>query len=105
MFKTLLKKQLLEINSYLFQNRKTGKLRDKKGIVLCVALYIALFLYFGVSCFFSVGTILCEPLVNAGFAWLYYSLISLLAVAVGLFTIVNGRAVAQGYSNFYYLTP
>lgn len=96
MFKTLLKKQLLEINSYLFQNRKTGKLRSKKGVVLCIALYVALFLYLGVSCFFSIGNVLGKPLIESGFAWLYFAIVGLLSIAVGIF-----GSVFNTYASLY----
>ena len=38
MIKTLLKKQMMESFSWLYQNRKTGKNRDTKGIITYVIL-------------------------------------------------------------------
>ena len=95
MFKALLKKQLLEINSYLFQNRRTGKLRDKKGVALCVTLYCALFLYLGVASFFSVGR-LCEPLTANGSGWLYFAIVFSVSLAVGVF-----GSVFNTYASLY----
>ena len=39
MLKALLKKQLLELNTAYFMDRKTGKMRSKKGIIGFTALY------------------------------------------------------------------
>ena len=49
MFKALLKKQLTEINSYLFQNKRTGVLYGKRKIALVTCLYALLFAAIGVS--------------------------------------------------------
>ena len=43
MLKALLKKQLLEMNTFYFQDRKTGKRRSKGKTVGMVILYIAIF--------------------------------------------------------------
>lgn len=95
MFKALLKKQLLEINSYLFQNKKTGKLYSKGKIALFVALYGLLFAFIGVSCFFAVGG-LCKALSEAGLSWLYFALVGLGSLAVGVF-----GSVFNTYASLY----
>ena len=43
MTKILMKKQLMEVFAWIFQNKKTGKNRDKKGIITYAAIYIAIF--------------------------------------------------------------
>ena len=43
MMKALFKKQMLEVFSWLYKNRKTGKHRSVKGIVGNVVLYLFLF--------------------------------------------------------------
>ena len=43
MIKALLKKQLLEVFSWLYVDKKSGKSRSKNGIILYVLLYVVLF--------------------------------------------------------------
>ena len=95
MFKALVKKQLLEINSYLFQNRKTGKLRSKGKTALVLCLYGLMFSLVGVSFFFMLGK-LCEPFAEANLAWLYFAFVALLSLAVGLF-----GSVFSTYASLY----
>ena len=45
MTKALLKKQLLEIFSWLYVDRKSGKKRSRGKTALCSSLYGVLFLY------------------------------------------------------------
>lgn len=84
MIRALFKKQMMEVFSWIFYDRKAGKTRSKKGIIGYVILYLALFAFLGVI-FFTFATMLCEPLAEAGFAWLYFALMGLLAVALGVF--------------------
>ena len=51
MIKTLLKKQMMESFSWIYQNRKTGKNRDTKGIIAYVILYLYVFGFLGVVFF------------------------------------------------------
>ena len=43
MTKILIKKQLMEVFSWIYQDKKTGKNRDKKGLLLYVFFYVFLF--------------------------------------------------------------
>ena len=95
MFKALLKKQLLEINSYLFQNRKTGKLRGKGKTALVLCLYTLLLAAIGASFFLMLGK-LCKPFAEANIAWLYFSIVALLSLAVGIF-----GSVFSTYASLY----
>lgn len=84
MLKALFKKQMLEMNAWLFQDKKTGKRRSKGGIVGYALLYLFVFgvLFF---MFYNVASMLCEPLVRAGMGWLYLSIMGLMAVLLGVF--------------------
>lgn len=95
MIKALLKKQLLEVFSWLYVDKKSGKSRSKNGIILYVLLYVVLFCFLG-GMFFTMALPLCEPLVSAGLGWLYFALMSLMAIAFGVF-----GSVFSTYSSMY----
>ncbi len=83
MTKALIKKQLLEMISFLFRGKKGGKPRSK----LSMLLYALLFLYaFGAMffVFYMMMSSICEPLLSAGMGWLYYALGGLMATAFGV---------------------
>lgn len=84
MTKALFKKQMMEVFAWLFKDRKTGKLRGKSGIVGYVVLYIILFGSLG-SMFYGAAYMLCAPLVAAGVGWLYWCLMGLLTIVLGVF--------------------
>ncbi|MGN0630064.1 MAG: hypothetical protein ACI4JN_01940 [Ruminococcus sp.] len=84
MIKALLKKQLMESFSWLYFNRKNGKKRDAKGIAVYSLMYAFIFGILGYI-FFQMSLILCEPLCGAGYGWLYFSIVSLVAVFLGVF--------------------
>ena len=75
MIKTLLKKQMMESFSWIYQNRKTGKNRDTKGIIAYVILYLYVFGFLGVV-FFQLAYALCAPLVSLNLGWMYFALIA-----------------------------
>lgn len=84
MTKTLIKKQMLEVFAWIYQDRKTGKNRDKKGIAAYAVLYLFVFGLLGFI-FYKMADVLCEPLVQAGFGWLYMALMGVTGVALGVF--------------------
>ena len=84
MLKSLLKKQFMEVNTWLLQNKKTGKRRSNINIAMLIVAYTVLFLCLGMI-FFGTGYMLCEPLVFAGLGWLYFSIMGLMAVMLGVF--------------------
>lgn len=95
MLKALFKKQLMEIGSYFFQDRKTGKNRSKSGIIGYSLLYAVTCVFlFGV--FFYVGKMLCAPLVTIGMGWLYHAIMCLMSLALGVF-----GSVFNTYSTLY----
>ncbi len=95
MTRALLKKQMLEVFSWLYRDRKSGKIRSKGSIALYALLYLFLFGMLA-SVFFSAATMLCEPLVQSGLTWLYFALMGLISIALGAF-----GSVFNTYSSLY----
>lgn len=95
MTKALLKKQLLEVFSWLFQDRKTGKARTARNAALYILLYIFVFGCLG-SVFYMAADTLCEPLVAIGMGWLYWCVMGLLTLFLGVF-----GSVFTTYSSLY----
>lgn len=95
MTKALFKKQIMEVFSWVYFDRKNGKTRSKGGIIGYAALYLLLFGFLGVF-FFQMAKMLCKPLSDAGFGWLYFALMGLIAVVMGVF-----GSVFNTYSSLY----
>ena len=95
MTKALLKKQLLEVFSWLYRDRKTGKNRSKGGIALYALLYLMLFGLLA-AMFFAMAMMLCAPLAQAGLTWLYFALTGMVSIALGAF-----GSVFNTYSSLY----
>ena len=84
MTKALFKKQMMEIFSFLFHDKKTGKKRSKGSLVGYGALFLYLFGFLGVA-FYKISESLCAPLADAGLLWLYVAIMSLISAALGVF--------------------
>lgn len=95
MIKALFKKQMLEVFSWVYFDRKNGKNRSKSGIIGYAALYLFIFGFLGVF-FFQMAKTLCKPLSDAGLGWLYFALMGLIAVAMGVF-----GSIFNTYSSLY----
>ena len=95
MLKALVKKQFRELFQSYFQNRKTGKARSRGGIIGMFILFVFIMLFlclvFGIVAFSLAMTLL--PL---GLDWLYFSLMSLIALFLGVF-----GSVFNTYSSLY----
>lgn len=84
MLKALLKKQFLELNQFYFQNKKTGKHRSRAGVIGMVAVYALIFL--GLAAAIGVLAVtFAEVLLPMGLDWLYFAMLGLLAVFLGVF--------------------
>lgn len=84
MLKALFRKQMMELNTWLYQDKKTGKRRSTSGLIMYIILYLFIFgMMFGI--FAGLGIMLCKPMVDAGVAWLYFSMMGLVAVTLGVF--------------------
>lgn len=95
MTRALFKKQMMEVFSWLYKDRKTGKMRSARGIAVYALLYLLLFGCLG-SAFYACANMLCQPLVAAGMGWLYWCLMGLLTVFLGVF-----GSVFTTYSTIY----
>lgn len=84
MLKTLLKKQFLELNTFYFQNRKTGKMRSKGGIIGMIVLFIFVFASVGFA-FYGMGILLADTFIGMGLDWLYFAIMGTVAVFLGVF--------------------
>lgn len=82
MFKALLSKQLREVFSSYNVNRKTGKKRSKAGTAAFSALYIFLLFLVGVM-FYALAHLLGSALLPSRTAWLYYSIMGIMAILFG----------------------
>lgn len=83
MTRVLLKKQLQEIFSFLFLDRKSGKSRSVRGMLGFAALYVFLFASLGVM-FWGMAEFLCEPMVQMGLGWFYMMCMALIALVFGV---------------------
>lgn len=95
MTKALLKKQMLEVFSWVYQNKKSGKNRSVKGIAGYVLLYLLIFGFIGVI-FYIVADMLCEPLVSVELGWIYFDVMGLVALFLGVF-----GSVFNTYASLY----
>ncbi len=84
MFKTLVKKQFLELNAFYFQDRKTGKRRSKGGIIAFIVLYALLFIFLGFT-FFGVAAMLGGAFFALNMNWLYFAFMGTISVFLGVF--------------------
>lgn len=85
MLRILLKKQLLEINRGFFYDQKKGKRRSRASSAAMIIAYLLLMVGILGGMFTYLSVRLCTPLVQAGMGWLYFTLCSLIAVALGVF--------------------
>lgn len=97
MLKTLVKKQMMEIFRSYFYNAKTNKKRSAAGIAGYILLFIVLMAGVVGGMFTGLSVSLCAPLAQAGMGWLYFALMSLLAVFLGAF-----GSVFNTYSGLYF---
>lgn len=95
MTKALFKKQMMEVFAWIYRDRKSGKNRTGRGIVLYSGLYVVVFGFLGVM-FFMVADMLCEPLAAVGYGWLFFALMGLMSVALGVF-----GSVFNTYASLY----
>lgn len=95
MTKVLLKKQMMEVFSWIYRDKKTETNRSKNGIIGFILLYLLLFAFLG-SAFFMAASMLCEPLLSVNYGWLYFAIMGMISVAFGVF-----GSVFNTYASLY----
>lgn len=95
MTRALFRKQMLETFSWVYRNRKSGKRRGTKGIIGYALMYLLLFIFLG-AIFYAAGSAMCAPLLGAGVGWLYWCLMGLIGLFLGVF-----GSVFNTYSSLY----
>ncbi len=84
MFKTLLKKQLLELNASFFQNSKTGTKRSAASSVTIIVAFSLICVYMGVV-FFMMANDMCKSLFEVNLGWLYFAIMFGIGLMLGVF--------------------
>ena len=95
MTKTLFKKQMMELFSFFWQDKKKNKNRTGIRLIMSVLLYLGIFGMLAVM-FYFVADVLCEPLAAANMSWLYFSLTGIIGVIMGAF-----GSVFNTYASLY----
>ena len=95
MLKTLIKKQLLELNKSFFIDRKTGKGKSARSATFSIVLFILLMIFAigGMFCYMSYSM---RPLITYGMSWLYFAIMGATAALFGVF-----GSVFNTYSSLY----
>lgn len=84
MTRALLKKQLAEVFSWLYKDQKSGKLRNSRQTIAFGLLYLLIFGFLG-AIFFKLADTLCKALVSVNMGWLYWCLMGLVSIFLGVF--------------------
>ncbi len=96
MLKLLIKKQFSEMYAGLFFDQKKNKARTRGGTIAMIAMTVLLGLgVFGVM-MTMLSNAICGPLTQAGMGWLYFTIMGLMALLLG----VLGGAFAA-YTHLY----
>ena len=95
MLNTLIKKQYQECFRSYFVNPKTQKRRSKLGIAGMFVLFAVVMLFLA-AIFFGLSFLVGGELLSAGFDWLYFVLMGIMAVVLGTF-----GSVFNTYSTLY----
>lgn len=83
MFKSLVKTRIQMFLAAMFRSKKAGKRRTGAGVVGygILMLYVAACFLF---VFYMMADALCQPLVSVGLGWLYFALMGITALALGV---------------------
>lgn len=85
MLKVLLKKQMLEINRSFFYNPKEGKMRSKLASTVYIVFYVLLMVGIMGGIFTMLSLSMCSVFAEAKLGWLYFIIMSAIAIALGTF--------------------
>ena len=96
MLRVLLKKQMTEIFRSYFFDAKKNRSRSKAGTVAYIILFVGLMAGLLGGMFTYLSLSICGAFTAAGMDWLYFALMGLLAVLLGIF-----GSVFNTYSSLY----
>ena len=96
MLKILLRKQMTELYRGFFYDQKKNKARSKLSSALFISMYVILMVVILGGMFTLLSISICSPLVSSGMGWLYFGIISTIAIALGIF-----GSVFNTYSALY----
>ncbi|MBQ5735603.1 MAG: hypothetical protein IIV51_09580 [Lachnospiraceae bacterium] len=85
MFGILLKKELMEIFRAYFYDAKKNKKRSKTSTILFICMYVLIMVGVLGGMFGYFAYSICEPFSIVGMGWLYFLLMSMIAIALGAF--------------------
>lgn len=83
MLKALLKKQIREIVSLMFKNKKNTQKTSKTKVASYAIVYVFLFIIVA-AMFFSMANVICEPFLTVKLDWLYFVIMGMVAIAFGV---------------------
>ncbi len=96
MLKILIRKQIYELSSSFFYDRKKGAARSKSSSILLIALYAFLMIVVIGGMFTLLSVSLCRPFTALGLDWLYFDIMTLTALLLGIF-----GSIFNTYSSLY----
>ncbi len=96
MLKVLLKKQLAEVFKGYFYDAKKNKMRSKAAIAAWIVFFVVIMVGMLGGIFTVLSLSLCGALTTIGMGWLYFLLMSGIAVVLGAF-----GSVFSTYSGLY----
>lgn len=86
MFKSLLKKQFMELNSAFFMNKKDGKRKKRSAMIRSIILFIVLMVFVGFMMYLMTGMI-SGALLGGIFGvadWFYFAIMSVMTILLGV---------------------
>lgn len=85
MLKTLVKKQLTEVFRGYFYDAKKNKKRSKSSIIMMFIFFLVIMLGVLGGSFTYLSLSMCGIMSEANMAWLYFAIMSLIAILLGVF--------------------
>lgn len=99
MLKALIRKQMLEVNKGFFYDYKKNKVRSRANMIAFIVFYVLLMVGILGGSFSVLGYALASSFIPAGFGWLYFDIMLIIAVVLGIF-----GTVFNTYSSLYLST-
>ena len=95
MTKTLIKKQLMEVFSWIYQDKRTGKKRSSNRSIGFAAMYVLVLCFLSFSMYGMLRP-MCSSLVAENMGWMYITIMGVMTVVFGIF-----GSVFTTYSTIY----